>query len=1094
MKETLTTKLLERECSDYAIKLRSYRKLYSDRSIVKNLDIVNELDGHSGCVNALSWSKSGNLLASGSDDQHLNIHRYQAPDGEKQFQLAATVATGHRANIFSVKFMPHSQDRTVITAAGDNEVRVFDLEYAGQSRTPSAASNMATEGRRRGRNSVYDGVRYMNDGDTDCRVYRSHGDRVKRIVTESSPHLFLTCSEDGEVRQWDLRQPSSAYPSSRGGGNVPPPLISYKRFNLSLNSISCSGSQPHYIALGGGHLHAFLHDRRMTGRDRGQEAGAGNSRRSTTNEEDQMGDATRCVRKFAPHGQQAMASRDNGHITALKISDARPDEMIVSWSGDHVYSFDLIREAEETASRDKTVARRNNSRRSGESLPRKRKRKTGTERNQTMNRFITTGASDGSASLRIRYQNGQEEQISIPNPEYLSQDALGLLTNKQREAQRLAKATVRIRKALFDPNGETAVSAPRYTTALGHCASILSDLDRVMQEWTYPMEPMPSEVSKQRILRLDRESTRRFVQTAGVLSRVLGGRLQTPSGTTSPLVVPFTVVEARRNDLPPSQAELFGHDFSKAITLWLDSGLGRLIEGFTRSAGTSPSAKSAMRLPIPESEASAEAIDEFLIPYLMAMATDRPIYNPSANQFETDVSRQAFPSEQVAVTAFAAAVKVPFADLSSAVIHAEGSDRIQAQDRQAATRFWAAKVGRGVLMNAAEDITLTYVDRAFGGLGRVVRELDEATSSTVGEDDITIGDDHGDEVGVDAEEGAARGLKPDGPSDLHAAGEMMVDEENDDNDTDDDDNEDEQMRDDYDDEANDSDHAGSAEDESSSEPDEEDGVPNLGYRYHSAWTRQQQRSKIAANIPCSASTRTYRGHCNVKTVKDVNFFGLDDEYVVSGSDDGNFFIWDRRTTELVNVLEGDGEVVNVIQSHPYEPMLAVSGIDHTIKIFSPDSRAREAARLGREITAHDADEFSSIAWPHRLGRRGLRRSDAERPRTTSEPAIPTQTLDDQLDETYVAPTGLTSRRRMHEATEIMARNDVDRRGGNQDSLISRSMLMQLATRLHAQRTARGETAGATDEDGDFGFELEGGEEGEDGQAVRIQIGEDCVVM
>lgn len=60
--------------------------------------------------------------------------------------------------------------------------------------------------------------------------------------------------------------------------------------------------------------------------------------------------------------------------------------------------------------------------------------------------------------------------------------------------------------------------------------------------------------------------------------------------------------------------------------------------------------------------------------------------------------------------------------------------------------------------------------------------------------------------------------------------------------------------------------------------------------------------------------------------------GNDDEYVVSGSDDGNFFIWDRKTTKLVNILDGDGEVVNVVQGHPYETMLAVSGIDNTIKV------------------------------------------------------------------------------------------------------------------------------------------------------------------
>jgi nuclear receptor interaction protein len=54
-------------------------------------------------------------------------------------------------------------------------------------------------------------------------------------------------------------------------------------------------------------------------------------------------------------------------------------------------------------------------------------------------------------------------------------------------------------------------------------------------------------------------------------------------------------------------------------------------------------------------------------------------------------------------------------------------------------------------------------------------------------------------------------------------------------------------------------------------------------------------------------TRQYRGHCNVKTVKDVNFFGLQDEYVVSGSDSGHLFIWDKKSTQLVNILEGDGK-------------------------------------------------------------------------------------------------------------------------------------------------------------------------------------------
>ncbi|KAF8450274.1 hypothetical protein L210DRAFT_2378549 [Boletus edulis BED1] len=67
----------------------------------------------------------------------------------------------------------------------------------------------------------------------------------------------------------------------------------------------------------------------------------------------------------------------------------------------------------------------------------------------------------------------------------------------------------------------------------------------------------------------------------------------------------------------------------------------------------------------------------------------------------------------------------------------------------------------------------------------------------------------------------------------------------------------------------------------------------------------------------------------------VNYLGPYDEYVTSGSDDGNFFIWKKSSGELVDVLEGDDSVVNVIEGHPTLPLVAVSGIDTTIKLFAP---------------------------------------------------------------------------------------------------------------------------------------------------------------
>lgn len=68
-------------------------------------------------------------------------------------------------------------------------------------------------------------------------------------------------------------------------------------------------------------------------------------------------------------------------------------------------------------------------------------------------------------------------------------------------------------------------------------------------------------------------------------------------------------------------------------------------------------------------------------------------------------------------------------------------------------------------------------------------------------------------------------------------------------------------------------------------------------------------------------------------IKEATFWGND--YVMSGSDCGHVFIWNRHTAELKMLLQADQHVVNCLQPHPTLPILATSGIDHDIKLWAP---------------------------------------------------------------------------------------------------------------------------------------------------------------
>ncbi|TRY81256.1 hypothetical protein DNTS_000548 [Danionella cerebrum] len=90
--------------------------------------------------------------------------------------------------------------------------------------------------------------------------------------------------------------------------------------------------------------------------------------------------------------------------------------------------------------------------------------------------------------------------------------------------------------------------------------------------------------------------------------------------------------------------------------------------------------------------------------------------------------------------------------------------------------------------------------------------------------------------------------------------------------------------------------------------------------------------KAALFTETDAGGRSTWFYDDVDCYFEISFKG---QYIVSGSDDGSFFIWEKETTNLVRILQGDESIVNCLQPHPGQCFLASSGIDPVVRLWSP---------------------------------------------------------------------------------------------------------------------------------------------------------------
>ncbi|TFK23275.1 WD repeat-containing protein [Coprinopsis marcescibilis] len=293
------------------LRAQQLKKRHLSNTLKRTLDRVNVLGdgegryGHQGCVNAVNWAQEGSLLLTAGDDTTVRLWRMDPSTSEQQFPFVcrSVITTGHRANIFNVQMLPYSN--RIATCAGDHQIRIFDATTPLEVRDGKETTFAARE--------------------CTVRIIRCHTERVKKLVVEESPDVFLSLSEDATVRQHDLR--TSHFCRE---GECPAPLL---RMDHELSTLSMSPVAPYQFVVAGESPYGYLYDRRYIGRVLQREWGS----------VPRAGEGlTTCVRRFGRPPQptnDSERSRSRDHITGSRISVTNGHEVILTYSQDKVYLF-----------------------------------------------------------------------------------------------------------------------------------------------------------------------------------------------------------------------------------------------------------------------------------------------------------------------------------------------------------------------------------------------------------------------------------------------------------------------------------------------------------------------------------------------------------------------------------------------------------------------------------------------------------------------------------------------------------------------------------------------------------------------------------
>ncbi|XP_053515337.1 DDB1- and CUL4-associated factor 6 isoform X5 [Artibeus jamaicensis] len=247
------------------------------REFIQRLKLEATLNVHDGCVNTICWNETGEYILSGSDDTKLVISN---PYSRK---VLTTIRSGHRANIFSAKFLPCTNDKQIVSCSGDGVIFFTNVEQDAET-------------------------------NRQCQFTCHYGTTYEIMTVPSDPHTFLSCGEDGTVRWFDTRIKTSCVKEDCKDDI----LINCRR---AATSVAICPPAPYHLAVGCSDSSVRIYDRRMLGtRATGNYAGRGT--------------AGMVARFLPPH-----LNNKSCRVTSLCYSEDG-QEILVSYSSDYIYLFD----------------------------------------------------------------------------------------------------------------------------------------------------------------------------------------------------------------------------------------------------------------------------------------------------------------------------------------------------------------------------------------------------------------------------------------------------------------------------------------------------------------------------------------------------------------------------------------------------------------------------------------------------------------------------------------------------------------------------------------------------------------------------------